>query len=87
MTATDPDMNHVNGTHIDFVQKGENPRNREPMFVVYTDQGRLTTSIFDCLKTIISLIILISCAVVQIGNLFVLRMKIILICTVIMYLS
>lgn len=40
VTATDPDLNHVNGTHIDFVQKGENPSSREPMFVVYTDQGK-----------------------------------------------
>ena len=40
VTATDPDLNHVNGTHIDFVQKGDNPSSREPMFVVYTDQGK-----------------------------------------------
>jgi len=39
VTATDPDENHVNGSHIDFVQRGEHPRNRQPVFVVYTDQG------------------------------------------------
>lgn len=41
MSATDPDENHVNGTHIDFVQHGEHPRSRQPVFVMYTDQGML----------------------------------------------
>lgn len=39
VTATDPNENHVSGAHIDFVQRGENPTTRQPVFVVYTDQG------------------------------------------------
>ncbi|XP_067946785.1 protein dbl-1-like [Watersipora subatra] len=40
VSATDPDDSHVNGTHIDFIQRGEHPRSRQPVFVVYTDQER-----------------------------------------------
>ena len=42
LTATDSERNHVNGTHIDFIQRGENPLTQQPVFVVYTDKGKFS---------------------------------------------
>lgn len=41
LTATDSEENHVNGTHLDFIQRGESPQTQQPVFVLYTDQGEL----------------------------------------------
>lgn len=39
LTATDSVASHVNGTHIEFSQRGDLPSSQQPLFVVYTDQG------------------------------------------------
>lgn len=40
ITATDLHDQHVNGTRIEFVQRYENPHGRQPVFVVYANQGK-----------------------------------------------
>jgi len=40
LAATDSETGHVNGTHIEFAQRGELPTKQQPVLVVYTDQGK-----------------------------------------------
>ncbi|XP_067936035.1 bone morphogenetic protein 2-like [Watersipora subatra] len=44
LTATDSNNKHVNGTHIDFTQRGESPESEQPVFVLYTDQEKRKSS-------------------------------------------